>query len=138
MAQKKNSRVWREFSSSHQLSTDQCMCTKKSPKAEKRSPAGAHKGQGVICAPNSRSENSLSDGECKRVSSQFFFLFLSHSVVSDSLSPHGLYRPWNSPGQNTSVGSSSLLQGTLPTKRLNPGLLYCRWILNQLRYQGSE
>ena len=27
------------------------------------------------------------------------------------------YRPWNSPGQNTGVGSLSLLQGNLP----NPG-----------------
>ena len=35
----------------------------------------------------------------------------SRSVVSDSLRPHGLYRPWNSPGQNTVVGSLSLLQG---------------------------
>ena len=25
----------------------------------------------------------------------------SHSVLSDSLQPHGLYSPWNSPGQNT-------------------------------------
>ena len=28
----------------------------------------------------------------------------SHSVVSDSLQPHVLYSPWNSPGQNTGVG----------------------------------
>ena len=97
------------FSFSHQLSTDQCTCMKKSPKAEKRSPPGAYKGQGIICAPNSRSENPLSDGEHKRVLSQFFFLFLSLSVVSNSLWPHGLYSPWNSPGQNTGVGSSSLL-----------------------------
>ena len=41
----------------------------------------------------------------------------SHSVVSDSLQPHGLYSPWNTPGQNTGVGSLSLLQGNLP----NPG-----------------
>ena len=34
----------------------------------------------------------------------------SHSVVSDSLQPQGLYSPWNSPGQNTGVGSLSLLQ----------------------------
>ena len=27
----------------------------------------------------------------------------SHSVVSDSLRAHGLYNPWNSPGQNTGV-----------------------------------
>ena len=33
-----------------------------------------------------------------------------HSVVSDSLQPHGLYSLWNSPGQNTGVGSLSLLQ----------------------------
>ena len=29
----------------------------------------------------------------------------SHSVMSNSLWPHGLYSPWNSPGQNTGVGS---------------------------------
>ena len=34
-----------------------------------------------------------------------------HSVVSDSLRPHGLYSPWDSPRQNTGVGSLSLLQG---------------------------
>ena len=30
----------------------------------------------------------------------------SHSAMSDSLQPHGLYSPWNSPGQNIGVGSS--------------------------------
>ena len=35
----------------------------------------------------------------------------SHSVVSDSLSPRGLYSPWNFPGQNTGVGSLSELSG---------------------------
>ena len=39
----------------------------------------------------------------------------SRWVVSDSLQPHGLYSPWNSPGQNTGVGSLSLLQGFFPT-----------------------
>ena len=34
---------------------------------------------------------------------------------------HGLYSPWNSPGQNTGVGSCSLLQGIFPTQGLNPG-----------------
>ena len=33
----------------------------------------------------------------------------SCSVVSDSLWPHELYSPWNSPGQNTGVGILSLL-----------------------------
>ena len=50
----------------------------------------------------------------------------SHSVMSDSLRPHGLYSPWNSPGQNTGVGSLSLLQRIFPTQGLNPGLLHCR------------
>ena len=53
----------------------------------------------------------------------------SLSVVSNSLRPHGLYSPWNSPGQNTGVGSLSLLQGIFPTQGLNPGLPCCRWIL---------
>ena len=42
----------------------------------------------------------------------------SHSVVSNSLRPHGLYSPWNSVGQNTGVGSLSFLWGNLP----NPGI----------------
>ena len=48
------------------------------------------------------------------------------SVVSDSLRPYGLYSPWNSPGQNTGVGSLSLLQGIFPTQGLSPDLLHCR------------
>ena len=47
----------------------------------------------------------------------------SCSVVSDSLQPHGLFSPWNSPDQNTGVGSLSLLQGIFPTQGWNPGLL---------------
>ena len=50
----------------------------------------------------------------------------SCSVVPDSLRPHGLYSPWNSPDQNTGVGSRSFLQGIFPTQGLNPGLLHCR------------
>ena len=34
--------------------------------------------------------------------------------MSDSLQPHGLYSPWNSPGQNTGVGSLSHLQVSNP------------------------
>ena len=97
--------------------------------------------------------------------------------MSNSLRPHGLYSPWNSPGQNTGVGSRSLLQGNLLNPGIEPtsptlqadslpaeppgkpkntgvgslsllqrifltqgsnrGLLYCRWILYELSYQGS-
>ena len=58
-------------------------------------------------------------------------------VVSDSLLPQGLHSPWNSPGQNTGVGSVFLLQGVFPTQGLNPGLLHCRQILYQLSHKGS-
>ena len=61
----------------------------------------------------------------------------SHSVVSDSLWPHGLYNPWNSPNQDTGVGSLSLLQGIFPTQGSNPGLPHYRWILYQLSHKGS-
>ena len=61
----------------------------------------------------------------------------SHSVVSYSLWPHELHSPWNRPGQNTGVGSLSLLQGIFPAQGSNPGLLHCRWILYQLSHQGS-
>ena len=50
--------------------------------------------------------------------------------------------PWTiqsctSPGQNTGVGSLSLLQGIFPTQGLNSGLLHCRQILHQPSHQGS-
>ena len=61
----------------------------------------------------------------------------SRSVMSDSLQPHGLYNLWDSPGQNTGLGSLSLLQGIFPTQGSNPGLLHCRWILYQAEPQGS-
>ena len=60
----------------------------------------------------------------------------SRSVVSDSLQLHGLYSSWNSLGQNTGMGSRSLLQGILQTQESNSGLLHCRWILYQLRHKG--
>ena len=42
----------------------------------------------------------------------------SRSVMSDSLRPHRVYSPWNSPGQNTGVGRVSPSPGDLP----NPGI----------------
>ena len=74
----------------------------------------------------------------KEKSGTCFFLWSeSCSVVSNSLRPHGLYSPWNSPGQNTGVGSHSLLQGIFPTQGSNPGLPHYRWILYHLSHQGS-
>ena len=45
--------------------------------------------------------------------------------------------PWNSQGQNTEVGSCSLLQRIFPTQGSNPGLQHCRQILYQLSHQES-
>jgi len=61
----------------------------------------------------------------------------SCSAVSDSLRPHELYSPWNSPGQNTGVGSLVLLQGIFPIQGSNPGLPHFRQILYQLSHKGS-
>ena len=62
---------------------------------------------------------------------------VSRSVMSDSVTPWTIHSPWNFPGQNTGVGSLSLLQGIFPTQGLDPGLLHCRRIPYQLSYQGS-
>ena len=66
----------------------------------------------------------------------------SHSVVYNSLWPHGLQParppcPENSPGKNATVGCHFLLQGIFPTQKLNPGLLRCRQILYHLSHQGG-
>ena len=54
---------------------------------------------------------------------------LSHSTVSNSLRPQGLWParlcPWNFPRKNTGVGYHFLLQGIFPTQGLNPGPLCC-------------
>ena len=49
----------------------------------------------------------------------------------------GLHSLWNSPGQNTGVGSLSLPQGILPTQGSNPGLLHCRQMIYQLSNKRS-
>ena len=53
---------------------------------------------------------------------------LSHSVMSNSMRPHGLQLtmllcPWDSPGKNTGVGCHALLQQIFPTQGPNLGLL---------------
>ena len=66
----------------------------------------------------------------------------SGSVVSESLWPCGLQsasllHPSNFPGQNTEVGSCSLLQGMFSTQVSNPDLLHGRQILYHLSHQGN-
>ena len=52
----------------------------------------------------------------------------AHSVMSDSLQPHGLWPtrllcPWDFPGKNTGMGCHVLLQGIFPTQGSSPYLL---------------
>ena len=54
--------------------------------------------------------------------------------MSNSLRPHG---PVHGILQTIGVSSLSLLQGIFWIQELNQGLLHCRQILYQLRYQGS-
>ena len=65
-----------------------------------------------------------------------------HSVMSNSLKPHGLQPtrvlcPQNSPGKNTGLYTDSLLQRTFPTQERKPGFLHCRQILYLLNNQGN-
>ena len=63
---------------------------------------------------------------------------LSHSVVSNSLRPHGLQParilyPWTSPGKNTGMGCRLLLQGLFLIQGLNRHFLYLlRWQVDSL------
>ena len=82
----------------------------------------------------------MSQEGAKQVSLRYL-LPVSPSEVArscpNSLQLHGLYSPWNSPGQNTGGGSLSLLQGIFLIQGSNPGLPHCRQIPYQLSRQGS-
>ena len=91
----------------------------------------AGKSLGLLSVPSS----SLFD--VARFLMTCIFQGVKDAVVSNSLRPDGLYSPWNSPGQNTGVGSFSLLQRIFPTQGSNPGLPHCRQILYQLSNKGN-
>ena len=44
----------------------------------------------------------------------YIHTYICCSVMFDSLRSHGLYSPWNSPGQNTGVGSLALRSSPVP------------------------
>ena len=63
---------------------------------------------------------------------QFSSVQCSHSVVSDSLKPHGLEPakllcPWDFPDRNTGLGCHFVLQGIFPTRESN---LIFLWLLH--------
>ena len=68
---------------------------------------------------------------------------LSHSVVSDSLPPHGLSPPGSSihgssPGKNIGVGCHAILQGIFPTQKSNPDLPHHGCILYHLGTREAQ
>ena len=58
--------------------------------------------------------------------------------MSNSLLPHGLFSPWNSPVQNTGLGSLFLLQRIFPNQGLSWSILHCRRILYQLNHSSIQ
>ena len=100
---------------------------------EKQNPAGVWRMKGPERPPSGRGGEAWNPHN----SINTYWKSESHSVMSDSLPPYGLYSPWNSTGQNTGVGNLSLLQGIFPTQGSNPGLPHCRQILYQLSHKRS-
>ena len=60
----------------------------------------------------------------------------SCSVVSESLLPHGLYSPWNSPGQNMEWVAVPCSRGSSQS-RYRTQVPHCRGILYQLNHKES-
>ena len=62
----------------------------------------------------------------------------SHSVVSDSLQLHELHSPWNSPGQNTGVGSHFSRRFSQPRDRTQvshfAGTFFTSWATRMADY----
>ena len=76
------------------------------------------------------------------ISTLWWWVFESLSHVrllqTHELQPAWVLCPWDFPGNNTAVGSFSLLQGIFPTEGLNLRLLHCSQILYRLRYKGNS
>ena len=106
--------------------------------------AGQEKGQKCLCCFWSMSLNILNFLNWRKVLTQknlscwseVKWKSLSHVWLF--VTPWAIHSPWNSPGQNTGVGSLSLLQGIFSVQGLNPGLLQCRKILYQLSHKGNR
>ena len=104
---------------------------------EKALTASPHLPLSTLCSGRTLTLNSNKRSNLLFCVCIYFAPCESHSAMSVSLQLCGLYSPWNSPGQNTGVGSHALLQGIFPTQGSNPGLPHCRQILYQLSYEGT-
>ena len=88
--------------------------------------------------PTPRPQSSLVPMTRANLDSQrAWFKSESHSVVSDSLWPHGPQSPWSSPGQNSGVDTLSLLQGIFPTQvSLIAGRFFISWAIRKPKNAG--
>ena len=96
---------------------------------------GDEQGVRVVCPPSLPASGPAIGGPPRGLGPVCSFGNFTH--MNEVAFPHGLYRAWDSPGQNTGVRNRSLLQGIFPTQGENPGLSHCGWILYQLSHQGS-
>ena len=78
--------------------------------------------------------HSTSPLSSKALAPSFYWFWKSLSHVWFFATPRTIC---SSPGQNTGVGSLSLLRGIFATQGLNRGLPNCRQFLYQLRHKGS-
>ena len=63
----------------------------------------------------------------------------NRSVVTDSLRPHGLYSPWNSPGENNGGGSIPFSRGSSQPRDLTQvscitGRFFTSWATREALY----
>ena len=95
------------------------------PPCPRGNPVSAHRAAALIC--------------CCLAKPVSWFSFPSPLAVKcgtpQTVEPIRPLCPWNSPGQNTGVGSHALLQGIFPTQALNPGLPHGRQTLYRLSHQ---
>ena len=97
---------------------------------------GDEQGVRVVCPPSLPASGPAIGGPPRGLGPVCSFGNFTH--MNEVAFPHGLYRAWDSPGQNTGVRNRSLLQGIFPTQGENPGLSHCGWILYQLSHQEAQ
>ena len=100
------------------------------------------RGQVLLFLPTTTTTTKKEPHSKMPLSSQLAYKQSERKKVKVAQSCLTLYDPmdyslWNSPGQNTGVGSLSLLQGISPTQGSNPGLPHCRQIFLPAEPQGK-
>ena len=96
-----------------------------------------HEGHSKSCSSEHRNDQKAKPPYCWAVCAKSLQSCPTLGNPMDC-SPPGSSVHGDSPGKNTEVGCRALLQGILPTQRVNSGLPHCRQILYCLSHQGSH